>query len=57
MLETMRTPDYAGNLRHECPQCRRPAAVRQLITRDEQGNVTSDIDYCEHIACGWQSAR
>lgn len=53
-IATPLTPDYAGSLRHQCPKCHRPAAVRRLVRRDAEWNVTEDVDYCEWSDCDWQ---
>lgn len=53
-IETPLTPDYVGTLRHACPKCHRPAAIRRLVNR--AGNLTAieDIDYCQWSDCDWQ---
>lgn len=56
-LTTPKTPDYVGTLRHECPRCHRPAAIRRLILRDDWWNIISDVDYCEWADCNWEAER
>ena len=55
VVNTPLTPDYVGNLRHQCPQCDRSAALRVLVrggAHDRDGHRTY---YCEYIGCDWAS--
>lgn len=53
-LATPLTPDYVGTMRHECPNCRRPGAIREDVCRADDGTITSHVYYCQWVGCDWQ---
>lgn len=48
MNATPITADYVGTLRHACPACGRPAAIRSFAVRDHF------TVYCEWLDCEWE---